>query len=137
MGSLEFSELSYLKMKKKKKVMAMRIDDYKKKAKKNEKVLSSYILLLFMMFRYDDHHRTSLFLTFKFYIFVICLGLALAADQDFKTFEAAFPYVVQKLLTENSVATRKILHSVFYNNFLMIFTQLIFVVASGDDIDIF
>ncbi|XP_038893449.1 uncharacterized protein sll0005 [Benincasa hispida] len=42
-------------------------------------------------------------------------GLALAADKDFKTFEAAFPYVVQKLLTENSVATRKILHSVVLN----------------------
>lgn len=42
-------------------------------------------------------------------------GLALAADKDFKTFEAAFPYVVQKLLTENSVATRNILHSVVLN----------------------
>ncbi|KAL6498253.1 hypothetical protein OROGR_028650 [Orobanche gracilis] len=38
-------------------------------------------------------------------------GLALAADQNFKTFEAAYPYVVRKLLTENSAATRKILHS--------------------------
>ncbi|XP_022986787.1 uncharacterized protein LOC111484434 [Cucurbita maxima] len=42
-------------------------------------------------------------------------GLALAADKDFKTFEAAFPYVVQKLLTENSIPTRKILHSVVLN----------------------
>ncbi|XP_058770011.1 uncharacterized protein LOC131643727 [Vicia villosa] len=42
-------------------------------------------------------------------------GLALAADRNFKTFEAAYPYVVRKLLTENSSATRKILHSVLLN----------------------
>lgn len=39
-------------------------------------------------------------------------GLAIAGDPHFKTFEAAYPFVIQKLLTENSVATRKILHSV-------------------------
>ncbi|CAM8910709.1 unnamed protein product [Rhodiola kirilowii] len=38
-------------------------------------------------------------------------GLAVAADPNFKTFEAAYPYVVSKLLTDNSAATRKILHS--------------------------
>lgn len=38
-------------------------------------------------------------------------GLAAAGDPNFKTFEAAYPYVVQKLLTENSVEARKILHS--------------------------
>ncbi|PQP92102.1 Aminoglycoside phosphotransferase [Prunus yedoensis var. nudiflora] len=42
-------------------------------------------------------------------------GLAVAADKNFKTFEAAYPYVVRKLLTENSAATRKILHSVVFN----------------------
>ncbi|TXG49556.1 hypothetical protein EZV62_025431 [Acer yangbiense] len=42
-------------------------------------------------------------------------GLAVAADPNFKTFEAAYPYVVRKLLTENSAATRKILHSVVLN----------------------
>ncbi|XP_047166084.1 uncharacterized protein slr1919 [Vigna umbellata] len=42
-------------------------------------------------------------------------GLAIAADKNFKTFEAAYPYVVRKLLTENSAATRKILHSVLLN----------------------
>ncbi|KAK2404138.1 protein ACTIVITY OF BC1 COMPLEX KINASE 3, chloroplastic [Trifolium repens] len=42
-------------------------------------------------------------------------GLAIAADRNFKTFEAAYPYVVRKLLTENSAATRKILHSVLLN----------------------
>ncbi|KAF9596912.1 hypothetical protein IFM89_014476 [Coptis chinensis] len=42
-------------------------------------------------------------------------GLAVAADQDFKTFDAAFPYVVRKLLTDNSAASRKILHSVVFN----------------------
>ncbi|KAF5742532.1 hypothetical protein HS088_TW09G00582 [Tripterygium wilfordii] len=42
-------------------------------------------------------------------------GLAVAGDPNFKTFEAAYPYVVRKLLTENSAATRKILHSVVLN----------------------
>ncbi|XP_030488656.2 uncharacterized protein LOC115705459 [Cannabis sativa] len=42
-------------------------------------------------------------------------GLALAADKSFKTFEAAYPYVFQKLLTENSTATNKILFSVVLN----------------------
>ncbi|XP_027367938.1 uncharacterized protein LOC113873812 [Abrus precatorius] len=42
-------------------------------------------------------------------------GLAIAADRNFKTFEAAYPYVVRKLLTENSAATRNILHSVLLN----------------------
>lgn len=42
-------------------------------------------------------------------------GLAVAGDQNFKTFDAAFPYVVQKLLTDNSAPSRKILHSVIFN----------------------
>lgn len=42
-------------------------------------------------------------------------GLAVAGDPNFKTFEAAFPYVVRKLLSDNSVASRKILHSVVLN----------------------
>uniref|UniRef100_A0A7N0V8P3 Protein kinase domain-containing protein n=1 Tax=Kalanchoe fedtschenkoi TaxID=63787 RepID=A0A7N0V8P3_KALFE len=42
-------------------------------------------------------------------------GLAAAADPNFQTFEAAYPYVVRKLLTDNSVATRRILHSVVFN----------------------
>ncbi|XP_068652575.1 uncharacterized protein [Aristolochia californica] len=42
-------------------------------------------------------------------------GLALAADPNFKTFQAAYPYVVQKLLTDNSPATRRILYSVVFN----------------------
>lgn len=42
-------------------------------------------------------------------------GLAIAADENFKTFEAAYPYVVRKLLTDNSDASRKILHSVVLN----------------------
>ncbi|KAL0452177.1 UNVERIFIED_CONTAM: hypothetical protein Slati_1195800 [Sesamum latifolium] len=42
-------------------------------------------------------------------------GLAVAADPTFKTFEAAYPYVVQKLLVDNSAATRRILHSVVFN----------------------
>lgn len=39
-------------------------------------------------------------------------GFAVAGDPNFKTFEAAYPYVVRKLLTDDSAATRKILHSV-------------------------
>ncbi|CAL0316096.1 unnamed protein product [Lupinus luteus] len=42
-------------------------------------------------------------------------GLAIAADKNFKTFEAAYPYVVRKLLTENSAGTRNILHSALLN----------------------
>ncbi|XP_057523471.1 uncharacterized protein LOC130803282 isoform X1 [Amaranthus tricolor] len=42
-------------------------------------------------------------------------GLAIAADKNFKTFEAAYPYVVRKLLTDNSDASRRILHSVILN----------------------
>ncbi|XP_050209430.1 uncharacterized protein LOC126660133 [Mercurialis annua] len=42
-------------------------------------------------------------------------GLAVTADPNFKTFEAAYPYVVRKLLTENSAETRSILHSVVLN----------------------
>ncbi|WCJ19349.1 Protein kinase superfamily protein [Euphorbia peplus] len=42
-------------------------------------------------------------------------GLAVAADPNFKTFEAAYPFVVRKLLTENSTETRRILHSVVFN----------------------
>ncbi|KAL2249248.1 UNVERIFIED_CONTAM: hypothetical protein Sindi_2398500 [Sesamum indicum] len=41
--------------------------------------------------------------------------LAVAADPTFKTFEAAYPYVVQKLLVDNSAAARRILHSVVFN----------------------
>ncbi|CAN7007456.1 hypothetical protein IGI04_010622 [Brassica rapa subsp. trilocularis] len=45
-----------------------------------------------------------------------CLeGLAASGDPNFKTFEAAYPFVVQKLLTENSAATTKILHSAVLN----------------------
>lgn len=42
-------------------------------------------------------------------------GFAVAVDQNFRTFDAAFPYVVQKLLTDNSAPSRKILHSVIFN----------------------
>ncbi|KZV24276.1 hypothetical protein F511_01758 [Dorcoceras hygrometricum] len=42
-------------------------------------------------------------------------GLAVAADPTFKTFEAACPYVVQKLLVDDSLAARKILYSVVFN----------------------
>ncbi|KAJ4775547.1 Protein kinase superfamily protein [Rhynchospora pubera] len=42
-------------------------------------------------------------------------GLAVAVDENFKTFQAAYPFVVRKLLYDNSLATRKILYSVVLN----------------------
>ncbi|KAG8072825.1 hypothetical protein GUJ93_ZPchr0006g44710 [Zizania palustris] len=42
-------------------------------------------------------------------------GLAMASDGTFKTFEAAYPYVVRKLLSDNSVATRRLLHQAIFN----------------------
>ncbi|KAK1289661.1 putative aarF domain-containing protein kinase [Acorus calamus] len=42
-------------------------------------------------------------------------GLAVAADPDFMTFQAACPYVVQKLLSDNSAPMRRILHSAVFN----------------------
>ncbi|KAL8231925.1 hypothetical protein R6Q57_001703 [Mikania cordata] len=42
-------------------------------------------------------------------------GLAMAGDPNFSTFEDSYPYVVRKLLTDNSLETRKILHAVVLN----------------------
>ncbi|XP_042433560.1 uncharacterized protein slr1919-like [Zingiber officinale] len=42
-------------------------------------------------------------------------GLAVAADPNFKTFQAAYNFVSTRLLYDNSAATRKILHSVVFN----------------------
>ncbi|CAM0942834.1 unnamed protein product [Alopecurus aequalis] len=42
-------------------------------------------------------------------------GLAMAGDGTFKTFQAAYPYVVRKLLSDNSPETRKVLHQVIFN----------------------
>ncbi|VAI51082.1 unnamed protein product [Triticum turgidum subsp. durum] len=42
-------------------------------------------------------------------------GLAIAQDGTFKTFQAAYPYVVRKLLSDNSLDTRKVLHEVIFN----------------------
>ncbi|KAG6475958.1 hypothetical protein ZIOFF_065190 [Zingiber officinale] len=41
--------------------------------------------------------------------------LAVAADPNFKTFQAAYNFVSTRLLYDNSAATRKILHSVVFN----------------------
>jgi len=41
-------------------------------------------------------------------------GLAVAADENFKTFQAAYPYVVRKLLSDNSLATRRLLNQVSF-----------------------
>lgn len=42
-------------------------------------------------------------------------GLAVAADGTFKTFQAAYPYVVRKLLSENSLETRRLLNQAIFN----------------------
>ncbi|KAK8463440.1 hypothetical protein SEVIR_1G364500v4 [Setaria viridis] len=42
-------------------------------------------------------------------------GLAVAADETFKTFQAAYPYVVRKLLSNNSLATRRLLNQAIFN----------------------
>ncbi|CAN6274048.1 unnamed protein product [Urochloa humidicola] len=42
-------------------------------------------------------------------------GLAVAADGTFKTFQAAYPYVVRKLLSDNSLTTRRLLNQAIFN----------------------
>jgi hypothetical protein len=44
----------------------------------------------------------------------LLIGLAVAADGTFKTFQAAYPYVVRKLLSENSLETRRLLNQVTF-----------------------
>lgn len=56
-----------------------------------------------------DAFRCCLHMLFYFIAFS---GLAVAGDPQFKTFQAAYPYVVQKLLYDNSAPTRTILNSV-------------------------
>ncbi|KAJ6432842.1 hypothetical protein OIU84_019967 [Salix udensis] len=62
-----------------------------------------------------NHFRMPPYFTLVLRSLASLEGLAVAADPNFKTFEAAYPYVVQKLLTENSAETRKILHLVVLN----------------------
>ncbi|KEH16337.1 ubiquinone biosynthesis protein coq-8, putative, partial [Medicago truncatula] len=69
--------------------------------------------ILSVAFKY--HFRMPAYYTLVLRSLASFEGLAIAADKKFKTFEAAYPYVVRKLLTENSAATRKILHSVLLN----------------------
>ncbi|TVU27799.1 hypothetical protein EJB05_19300 [Eragrostis curvula] len=42
-------------------------------------------------------------------------GLAVAADETFKTFQAAYPFVVRKLLSNNSPETRRLLNQAIFN----------------------
>lgn len=42
-------------------------------------------------------------------------GMAVAADKNFRTFQAAYPYVINKLLYDNSASTRRTLYSVIFN----------------------
>lgn len=39
-------------------------------------------------------------------------GVALTVNPDFKIFASAYPYVVSRLLSDNSSSTREVLHSV-------------------------
>ncbi|KAK9282959.1 hypothetical protein L1049_011184 [Liquidambar formosana] len=64
---------------------------------------------------YKYHFRMPPYYTLVLRSLASLEGLAVAADPNFKTFEAAYPYVVRKLLTDNSIATRRILHSVVLN----------------------
>lgn len=72
-------------------------------------------------------YNIVIFLTFIGFPFFF-IGLAVAVDPTFKTFEAAYPYVVQKLLVDNSAATRRILHSVPYRLLFIITVIYLFIV---------
>jgi aarF domain-containing kinase len=72
---------------------------------------ASFFLLAYIVEEYVIH----LFPSFSLLSILVFPGLAAAGDPNFKTFEAAYPFVVQKLITENSAATRKILHSVLHS----------------------
>ncbi|KMT17380.1 hypothetical protein BVRB_2g038350 [Beta vulgaris subsp. vulgaris] len=69
--------------------------------------------ILSVAFKY--HFRMPPYYTLLLRSLASLEGLAVAADENFKTFEAAYPYVVRKLLTDNSHASRRILHSVILN----------------------
>ncbi|KAK8463437.1 hypothetical protein SEVIR_1G364500v4 [Setaria viridis] len=51
----------------------------------------------------------------EFFLSFLLIGLAVAADETFKTFQAAYPYVVRKLLSNNSLATRRLLNQAIFN----------------------
>jgi len=56
----------------------------------------------------------TVFQTFIISLPFLLVGLAVAADENFKTFQAAYPYVVRKLLSDNSLATRRLLNQVSF-----------------------
>ncbi|XP_057979562.1 uncharacterized protein LOC131165632 isoform X2 [Malania oleifera] len=64
---------------------------------------------------FKHHFRMPAYYTLVLRSLASLEGLAVAADENFKTFEAAYPYVVRKLLTDNSVESRRILHSAVLN----------------------
>lgn len=54
----------------------------------------------------------------------------MAGDPNFKTFEAAYPHVVRKLLTDNSAEMRRILHSVLIAlDFYHVVIYLLFILC--------
>ncbi|XP_060185817.1 uncharacterized protein LOC132615263 isoform X3 [Lycium barbarum] len=75
----------------------------------------SRVLSKIVSVAYKYHFRMPPYFTLLLRSLASLEGLAVAGDPSFKTFEAAFPYVVRKLLSDNSVASRKILHSVVLN----------------------
>lgn len=64
---------------------------------------------------YKYHFRMPPYFTLLLRSLASFEGLAVAGDPNFKTFEAAYPHVVRKLLTDNSAEMRRILHSVVFN----------------------
>ncbi|KAJ8544177.1 hypothetical protein K7X08_035707 [Anisodus acutangulus] len=75
----------------------------------------SLVLSKIVSVAFKYHFRMPPYFTLLLRSLASLEGLAVAGDPSFKTFEAAFPYVVRKLLSDNSVAARKILHSVVLN----------------------
>ncbi|RAL43708.1 hypothetical protein DM860_014209 [Cuscuta australis] len=75
----------------------------------------SRVLAKILSVAFKFHFRMPPYYTLLLRSLASLEGLAVAADPRFKTFEAAYPFVVRKLLTDNSPAMRKILHSVVLN----------------------
>ncbi|CAH9129988.1 unnamed protein product [Cuscuta epithymum] len=75
----------------------------------------SRVLAKILSVAFKFHFRMPPYYTLLLRSLASLEGLAVAADPRFKTFEAAYPYVVRKLLTDNSPAMRSILHSVVLN----------------------
>jgi hypothetical protein len=70
------------------------------------------------LFLSKTHILWQLFLRFIVFLPFLLIGLAVAADGTFKIFQAAYPYVVRKLLSDNSLATRRLLNQVAFTDLI-------------------